>query len=74
MEKMGARASAELAERAEQGEGAEAVADLIDRLAQVEGLAGVHLMPLGLAAGADPRPGVARPPAFGVQPRAAEPA
>ena len=47
MEKMGARASAELAERAERGEGAEAVADLIDELAQIEGLAGVHLMPLG---------------------------
>jgi methylenetetrahydrofolate reductase (NADH) len=47
MEKMGARASAELAERAGRGEGAEAVADLIDELARVEGLAGVHLMPLG---------------------------
>jgi hypothetical protein len=47
MEKMGARASADIAERAEKGEGAEAVADLITQLAQVEGLAGVHLMPLG---------------------------
>jgi methylenetetrahydrofolate reductase (NADPH) len=47
MEKMGARASAELTERAEKGEGAEAVADLIDALAKNEGLAGVHLMPLG---------------------------
>jgi methylenetetrahydrofolate reductase (NADPH) len=47
MEKMGARASAELAERAEKGEGAEAVADLIEQLSKVEGLAGVHLMPLG---------------------------
>jgi hypothetical protein len=43
---MGARASAELAE-AERGEGAEAVADLITELARIEGLAGVHLMPLG---------------------------
>ena len=47
MEKMGARSSAELAERAERGEGAEAVADLIEELARIEGLAGVHLMPLG---------------------------
>src|ERR671931_403161 len=46
-ERMGARASEDVAERVERGESAEAVVDVIDRLAPVEGLAGVHIMPLG---------------------------
>ena len=62
MEKMGARASAELAERAERGEGAEAVADLIDELVADRRAGGRSPDAARVPARADPRPGSARPP------------
>jgi 5,10-methylenetetrahydrofolate reductase len=47
MERMGARASADMTAAVARGAGAEAVAGLIERLAALDGLGGVHLMPLG---------------------------
>jgi methylenetetrahydrofolate reductase (NADPH) len=51
MERMGAHASEEMTAAVARGAAAQAVADMIDRLAGLDGLGGIHLMPLGAPPG-----------------------